>query len=558
MLGVLLEIAAGLLIAQLPAPAPPPSIAAPRSPQTPPSSELSPAVEDRAAFDRAASLVGPDADAHVRLAIWAERAGWTDARARHLSVALLQNPGHAVARAMLGQVRQGDQWVKAPAAHPGVVEQPALDSAKLDEYAQRRAKARRTLTDQLDLATWCEQNGLPDQAREHLVEAVRIDPRRDATWKRLGYRKVDGRWISNEKAAQLEAFRKAQAAATARWKPVLTRLRRQLGEPSSREAAQSTLADLSDPLAVPAILAVFGGDIPGQRLAVRLLGQIRGPASSQALVSLALKTQDEEVVRIATETLAHREPREFAGRLVAMIARPATFEAQRVDATGRAGQIRVQTPGIDLVRQYQPDLTDETPLNPASQLYPGEFLVWGPDGMPYAGRAQSFFAPADPTLQALGSSLKNDPANAVSRLQSFIRSNPTNGTPLLFNADPWPLGTAGASGNLVAATIDPLVGSGTYVSYRPLTPTQTIAIRNRNALAIRMAQEQLEADVQALEWQNARVRAINERVVPILTASTGQDFGPRPEPWRLWWNALLRSQPDDPETSDSALSPPSQ
>jgi hypothetical protein len=541
MVGVLVVIVIGAMGPQASTgPGVPRWIAAP----TAPTAEPSPDVTDRAAFDREAERVGRDADAHVRLALWAEQAGWADDRARHLSVALLLNPGHPMARAMLGQVWDGRRWVTAARPAPDAVSDP------LDEYARRRAKASRTVPDQLALATWCEQNGLPEQAREHLTEALRLDPRRESTWRRLGYKKVGGRWLSAEQAAEREAFQKAQAAATAQWKPQLARLRKQLGSSTERESALAELAQISDPLAVPAIMIVFGNDAAGARMAVQLLGQVRGPASSQALVELALDTADLEILRVATETLAQRDPREFAGRLVALVAKPTKYEVQRGVGTNEARQLRVETPGYNLVRRYQPVAADPV-TNPASLLLPGEYLVWGADGLPYAGRRQAYFTTPNPAVKDLAADLKADPGNAVATLANFARTSPTNG-PWGMNgvAQGWSSGVSVLGGGLLSpVAVDPLTGMSYFVTYRPLLMAGNAGIQLRNAEAVRMAQERLELDVLALESRNTRVRAVNERVLPILMASTGQDFGPNPEAWRQWWNALVAARPEPTEVA---------
>ena len=50
----------------------------------------------------------------------------------------------------------------------------------------------------------------------------------------------------------------------------------------------------------------------GQKVAVRVLGQIDSPGSSRALALLALTSPDAEVRRNAIQILRHRDPRDFA------------------------------------------------------------------------------------------------------------------------------------------------------------------------------------------------------------------------------------------------------
>ncbi len=53
-------------------------------------------------------------------------------------------------------------------------------------------------------------------------EAVtQLDPRREAAWKKLGYVKHDGRWMTPAQVAAEKAETDAQRKADARWRPLL-------------------------------------------------------------------------------------------------------------------------------------------------------------------------------------------------------------------------------------------------------------------------------------------------------------------------------------------------
>ena len=58
---------------------------------------------------------------------------------------------------------------------------------------------------------WCEQNDLKSQATAHLFRTVQLDPSRDSAWKRLGFKRINGRWDKPERVAAAKAEARAQA-----------------------------------------------------------------------------------------------------------------------------------------------------------------------------------------------------------------------------------------------------------------------------------------------------------------------------------------------------------
>jgi hypothetical protein len=119
-------------------------------------------------------------------------------------MAVLIDPNHAKARGLLGQVVDAGRWGR-PEAVAERVKADAVRSAALAEYEARRAKTPRTADGQWKLALWCEEIGLAPEAKAHLATVVRLDPTREAAWKRLGYKRVGGRWMTDTQIAALKA-----------------------------------------------------------------------------------------------------------------------------------------------------------------------------------------------------------------------------------------------------------------------------------------------------------------------------------------------------------------
>ena len=111
----------------------------------------------------------------------------------------------------------------------------------------------------------------------HFTIVTRLDPARESAWKHLGFKKYNGKWMSESRIAAVQAEAEAQRQADRRWQPLLERWRAGSATRPARPEAEARLAEVSDPRAVPAIWAVFGsGNSAQQRVAAGLLAQIDG------------------------------------------------------------------------------------------------------------------------------------------------------------------------------------------------------------------------------------------------------------------------------------------
>ena len=69
------------------------------------------------------------------------------------------------------------------------------------------------------------RQGLKEQAQAHYGAVVRLDPRREAAWKKLGYKKSGDRWVKPEQLAAEKPEAEQQKLANKRWKPILEKYR---------------------------------------------------------------------------------------------------------------------------------------------------------------------------------------------------------------------------------------------------------------------------------------------------------------------------------------------
>jgi hypothetical protein len=476
--------------------------------------DRSPIEGVREAYREAKATAGPGADAQVRLALWCEAHGLEAERIRHLGIAVMTDPANATARGLLGLVEYRGRWVR-PDDVAARVKSDAELAAMLAEYNARRARVRNRADDHNELALWCESHGLKPEAIAHFTNVTRLDPARESAWKHMGYKKYNGRWMTESRIAADRAEAEAQRQADRRWRPLLERWLGWLGEKARRAEAEVHLAEVSDPRAVPAIWAVFGsGNSAQQRVAAGLLAQVDGAVASRALVALAVRGKSPEVRRVAAQVLARRDPREFIDALIDMVRRPLKFEVRPVGGPGSPGVLFVEGERYNVRRIYA------TPTDPLVPFIPNRMFA---NNVPY------------------------DPA--ASRQALILGESPFGFGATTLTAGNSP-GHAGGGGQNAANT--------TVASMTQAALERDAAIARSVQANIQMAQQeaavaqtQLQSDIADVEAVNADIRDVDSAAIPLLKDVTGEDHGDDPKAWRRWWTdqkgyALMTE--DGPET----------
>jgi tetratricopeptide (TPR) repeat protein len=172
--------------------------------------QSSPAASaDLKTYEAARPKAGRDPLAHVKLALWCEAHGLAPEQARHLTSAISIDPAQVTARGLMGLIDFGGRWV-SPDQYADKRKADQTLVKKLETYNARRATLegllesskrvaadpRKAAREHEKLGMWCEEQGLKDQALAHFTTAVQLDPYHDSTWKRLGYVKRRGRWMT--------------------------------------------------------------------------------------------------------------------------------------------------------------------------------------------------------------------------------------------------------------------------------------------------------------------------------------------------------------------------
>ncbi len=486
------------------------------------------AKTDLDAYEAARAKVGRDADAHVKLALWCEAHGLSAERVKHLMLATLINPQSATARGLLGLVFNGRRWQKPEEARNELSNDPQAQ-ARVSEYLTRRAATPDRPEAQWKLAQWCEHAGLKDQALAHYSAVVRLDPRRDAAWKKLGYRKHGEQWVKPEELAAARSEAELQKLATKHWKPILEKYREGLGSKaaSRRTRAETGLAEIRDPRAVPAVWEVFvQGDENCQLLASQVFGQIDAPAAARALAALAVFAPSPMVRGRAIETAVRHDPRDFLTTVLSLIRTPFKYKVQPTGGPGSEGVLFVEGERFNLRRLYQVQAFDPRTLPP--RLFTPDvpfnpFTV--PNLMLASGWAGWMPASLAATAQQLGESVSDNPV----LLATLIRQHATA---------------------LRGAAAQGLPGLAMNTQLAGIQRDQQIALRLLDEAQFeRAARQTLQQDVQSVEMTNAAIRQLNDRVLPLAVASTGQDFGNDGPAWMKWWTNELGYAYESPEST---------
>ena len=360
---------------------------------------------------------------------------------------------------------KGEQKPKSPVA-------TKLTDGEINaKYNELKEKTPSTAAGQWRLGLWCEEHGLSALAYVHFAEVARLDPKRDAVWRKLGFKKVGGRWTTNEQIAEEREQKKADKESAPRLKKIHKDIHGGNGA-KKREIALAAVAAISDPRAILPVYREFGGGGQiDQEIVVQVLGQIVKPLSSRILAMLAVYGKTPDVRRRTTETLRGRPADEFLDLLVGLMKDPYKYEVKPVAGPGSPGVLFVEGEKFNVSRFYAP------PAAPNITPQPGDIITYDAYGMPAIARPVG------------------------------VTAGPKIGVP--------------GSKTLVTQT--------NQVGYELISPYQLMAEAQRGAV---MAEVQLEADVAKIKSINDDRKTFNDLVMAVATDATGKNPGHTPKNWR--------------------------
>jgi hypothetical protein len=290
-----------------------------------------------------------------------------------------------------GLVLDDGRWI-SPDEVLGRDRQDARLSGLLAEYHARRSNTPGTADGQRALAHWCDRAGLEAEAVAHFTAVTRLAPDDAEARRRLGYRRIRGRWMTNAEVAAESSEADAQALADREWGPKIATWRRWLNEPEHRDEAIRGLTGIRDPRAVPALRRSFGDRGSWEQAwAIKVLGRVDSPRSSQILAELSVFGADEAVRLAARRPLVRRDPRTFVGMLINWLRDPIRYEVGPASGPSGVGTLRVEGESSIVERSYTATASN-SPVGPRTD----QVTILGSDGRP--DRLNRTIAPADPVL----------------------------------------------------------------------------------------------------------------------------------------------------------------
>ena len=365
---------------------------------------------------------------------------------------------------------------------PGPAVATGVDDGELNtKYNALRRETPATAAAQWKLGLWCEVHGLKDLAYIHFAEVARLDPKRDAAWRKLGFKKLGGRWTTDEQIAE----EREQKKADKEWAPRLRKIHKDIHGSNGtrkRDIALAAVAAVSDPRAILPLYREFGGGGQiDQVILLQALGQIDKPLSSKVLAMLAVYGKTPDVRRRATETLRGRSAEDFLDVLVGLMIDPFKYEVKPVAGPGSPGVLFVESEKFNVSRFYAP------PAAPNIAPQPGDIVSYDASGMPLISR----------------------PVEVIAGKRTGVPGSKT------------------------------LVTETDNVGYELISPYQLMAEAQRGAV---MAEAQLEADVATIKSINHDRKQYNDLVMAVATDTTGKNPGRTPKEWR---DALARRNQSD-------------
>ncbi|MFO0956412.1 MAG: Hint domain-containing protein [Isosphaeraceae bacterium] len=486
----------------------------------------------RAQYEQRKQAAKLDSASQVALALWCEQHGMNAERNRHLSLAALRDPDNPRIRSLMGQVKDGDGWRRAEEAAAGRAADPIRE-----EYQSRRARMKDTDDDHEKLADWCSKNGLDDEADAHLRAALRLDPGRASAWKKLGYKRMGGRWVNDELLAAEKAEAEVQKRADEAWTARLNALLKDYRDPTKKAEALAALDEIRDPRAVPALWKqVVVGKNADAELGVRLLSHQDTPQASRLLAMMAVWHNSDRARNQAAQALRCRDPREFAGPLVELIGSPINYEVRPVGGPGSPGVLFIDGEQAYLRRTYSPPPV----VGPESGLT----VVNGPDGMPALLNQVEVARLSRSPLRSTGFFDGGMDPQSVSMISAMSGLSGTG------------LGIEGVARNpaMAVGRRDRQQAQDDQTFFH-LAQQRTQLLVLESMKTAQVAQAQLANDVAQIEQRNEQIRTVNARIYRVLGsfADIGRDAGR--DPWRSWYQDSIGYRYDPPRPADPGDKP---
>ncbi len=311
-------------------------------------------------------LAGPPlegiAERMTREAIDAGIAGEEELRATTLAKVHQLAPDYAPARWESGQIKVDGEWLAVSQA-----QSQSQSDSRLQEYLVLRESASDEPLAQQNVARWCDEQGLADEADYHWRRVLGVDPQNAEALGRLGVVWFQGQLHPRSELASLETRQREQTRSLKEWNAKIDAWMRKMAGGEIRQ--QQIVDQMRDELDESAISAFeqMAGTSRGwntsqgkRRIAVsiaflQVMADRETFEGTQTLVRHALLAQSEEIRQAAIHHLPSRPQDETVPLLLSCLSAPleSRFDI-RVTPSGRAvytHQIFAEGPDRDEVRE---------------------------------------------------------------------------------------------------------------------------------------------------------------------------------------------------------------
>lgn len=237
-----------------------------------------------------------------------------------MAEALQHDENQTLARWTLGQIQVDGHWVDSMDHIRKLV-----NDVQLGVYRNRRALSEDTVADHLQLAQWCNDQGLHPQSRAHLFRVLSLEPDHEPVRTALGHRRINDRWVTPEEiedatkrmAEDIGAFESYRGSLAA----LLPRLIHE--REAVRMKAREDLLSIDDPKLTTALeIMLAGHSEPLALLYVEVVSRWHELKATESLARQSIISPWPSVREAAAKSLVGRPLIDFVPGLLAEFVMP--------------------------------------------------------------------------------------------------------------------------------------------------------------------------------------------------------------------------------------------
>jgi hypothetical protein len=248
------------------------------------------------------------------------------------------DPDHLTVKTRFGNIRVARSKIERIESTAAPAESKGKEEKGKDEAPPEFTD---TADDQFKFASWLRAHGQSAEATKKLERVIELDPNHAEARKLLGYKLVDGQWMTRDAEMeaqgyvkyrgkyilpqQKEALEQSETQSETR-KELFRRVRyaeRLLSSPDEKRQQQGfdLLQSITDPLAVEPIVEVLfeRPDDAFRGVAIETLGSIEGRESDAALLRATLEDPARSNRTAAVDILVARKTPELIGQAMAYL-----------------------------------------------------------------------------------------------------------------------------------------------------------------------------------------------------------------------------------------------